>query len=105
MTGHGRPGLPPPCIEILDCSATPCTVLGTGGTDANGNFTIPLSDPLRCGERLFARDVCNMPPLTGPVFIVICKVAPAMSPAMILVLVTLLGIVGLLQLARLRWTQ
>jgi len=116
VMGFGRPNLPTPCIEIHDCGPDgicggPGDVddgppLGTGKTDPTGKFTITLSSPLTCREKIFAIDVCAMPPLVGPAFVVICiPAAPTMSPPMILVLIGILSLVGLLGLARIRWTK
>src|SRR5262245_36082903 len=60
-------------------------LLGTGGTDANGNFVssdespgIALPAPLEGGQRLFAVDVCAG--LTSAIFEIVIGSVPVMSP-------------------------
>jgi len=111
VMGMGRPNLGPTCIQIVDCGpdgicGTPGdaddTVIGTGGTNSAGKFTITVS-PLTCREKLFALDVCAIPPRMGPVFVITCiPAAPTMSPAMIALLAATLSLVGLLSVARMR---
>lgn len=79
-------------------------LLGTGGTNAAGNFVdsaenlgIPLNRPLRVGDVLFATDVCA--DLTGAVAFTTFG-APALSPAMTAALVGLLLAIGALGLRR-----
>jgi hypothetical protein len=76
--GSGTPGAKPndSCILIYEVgpNGSPDTppgsvddeLLGTGGTDATGNFVdntemsgIPLSRPLRFGDAVFAYDACE----------------------------------------------
>src|ERR1700687_5818714 len=104
------------CIQIFDCG--PDHICGgpgdtddillnptPGSTDASGKFTITLNAPLRCREELFARDICQTPPVDGPAFVVFCIPAvPLLSPSMLLVLAGALTLVGLLALARMRLT-
>lgn len=110
VMGMGRPNLGPTCIQIVACGPdgicagpgdTDDRVVGTGGTNSAGKFTIQLTAPLTCGEKLFAEDVCAMPALMGPIFTVICApVAPTMSPPMVIALVAMLVLAGWLRLAR-----
>ena len=109
----GRPNLGPTCIQIIDCGAdgicggpgdTDDTVIGTGGTNSSGKFTIPVSPALTCREKVFALDVCAEPALMGPILVITCiPAAPTMSPPMVMVLVATLSLVGLLGVARMRW--
>jgi hypothetical protein len=81
-------------------------LLGTGGTNAAGNFVdssemagIPLSRPLGIGDRVFAYDVCEG--LTGAVVAAIVP-APVLSAAGLSMAVGMLLIVALIGLTRSR---
>jgi hypothetical protein len=106
------------CIQI--CVATnppfpddpPCppgSVLGTGGTNASGDFVsngmqcIPLSRPLESGECIYAFDVCLQ--LVGPVSCVTAAApAPALMPSMLAVAVAMLMLIGGFGIYR-RWRR
>lgn len=78
-------------------------MIGIGSIDASGHFTVTLIAPLTVGEKIYALDVCVEPALMGPVVIVPPpSVAPLMSPAMLLMLIATLSIVGLLGLSTVR---
>lgn len=76
--------------------------IGTGGTDASGNFVdgsdeggIALTRALRDGDRLFAFDACN-DVVGATVFLGIAM--PASSPVMALLLVGALALLGVMRL-------
>ena len=109
VTGNGVPNGTPGnnCITIYNCGPNGICgdyddqQIGQGSVDASGNFTIGVSPPLAPGERIYPVDTCNN--LTGPVYTVQSATeAPLMSPALVLMLVATLGIVGLLGLAAAR---
>jgi len=104
------------CIEIYDAGANgvadapPGSVddilLGTGGTDAAGNFVdcagnlgISVHPPLVSGQRVFAADVCAE--LIGGVAVV-AALAPAMSAAGVVAAVGMFLAIGALRLRRRR---
>ena len=110
LFGTGTPNAIPgdSCIEIFTVGANGVPdnppggvddqLLGTGGTDAAGNFVdtsdasgIPLSQGLRDGERLFAFDACQG--LVGTVAGVILP-APTLSLAGLLVTIAILLLGG-----------
>jgi len=106
------------CIEIFDCGPDGIcgppgdaddTLLNPGNpasTNASGKFTATVSAPLVCRQELYAVDTCQVPPVVGPLFVVLCIPAvPLLSPSMILVLAVGLTVVGLLALARVRFTR
>jgi hypothetical protein len=81
-------------------------VIGTGGTNAGGVFSITVSPPLVAGQKIFARDVCHIPPLAGPeVVVTLPTTAPVLSTGMLLVLAVSLTLIGLLALTRTRWVN
>ena len=95
------------CIQIVDCgNDNICgngddVVLGTGSTDASGNFVITVSPPLVGGHKIFPRDMCDM--VTGvPVVVALPVTAPALTPVMIVLLGAALGLLGF---ARTRWSR
>ena len=106
VTGNAAPN-GTNCIQIIDCGpdgicAGPGdvddTVLGTGSTNGAGAFSITVP-PLKAGQIIFARDQCNE--LNGPPIIVTLPVAaPALSPTMLALLVTALGLTALFGLFR-----
>ena len=114
MTGRGAPNEAPTCIKIYDCGLDKIcyqapgpddNLIGQGGTNSSGVFTITLTRPLVAGEEIYALDTCEgVPPgQLGPIIIVVRPApAPVMSPAMIVVLAASLSLVGLLGLSRLR---
>jgi hypothetical protein len=81
------------------------TLLGTGGTDASGNFVaadgsfgIPIATPLRAGQRIFAVDVCA--DLLSTVFLIVLTPAPVLSPLWLLTVALGLAAAGIRRLAR-----
>ncbi len=111
VTGSARPNRGPTCIQIyevgpnnvIDVPPPDDELLGQGGTDAGGNFTIMLTRPLVTGDVIYAVDVCDIPPLAGaPVLITGPAAAPLLSSAMVAVSIGILGLVGLLAMGRMR---
>jgi hypothetical protein len=112
VTGMGRPSLGPACIIIYEVGAdgTPDNgqpddeLLGQGGTDAMGNFTIMLIRPLADGEHIYALDVCppfQDNPLAGPVVDVIGPAAaPALSKELLMVAIAMLSAIALFAMRR-----
>lgn len=95
---NGKPDNPPGSIDD--------ELLGTGGTDAAGNFVdtsdmpgIPLSRPLGIGDRVFAYDVCEG--LAGAVVAAIVP-APLFSASGLAAAVGVLLIVAFIGLTRSR---
>ena len=95
---NGTPDSPPGSVDY--------ELLGTGGTDAAGNFVdlsdmpgIPLSRPLGIGDRIFAYDVCEA--LTGAAVAALVP-APVVSAAGLGAVVGVLLIVALIGLTRSR---
>lgn len=79
-------------------------LIGTGGTDAAGNFVdgsdaagIALTRPLGAGERVFAFDACN--DLLGAI-VTVRAAAPALSASLLIVGAGLLGLLGFRRLSR-----
>ena len=79
-------------------------LIGTGGTDAAGNFVdgsdaagIALTRRLLAGDSLFAFDACN--DLRGATVSARAS-APALSPSLSIVVAGLLGLLGVLRLSR-----
>ena len=79
-------------------------LIGTGGTDAAGNFVdgsdaagIALTRRLGSGERVFAFDACN--DLRGTTISVRAP-APALSPSLFIVVAGMLGLLGFRRLSR-----
>ena len=115
VTGVGRPNLPAPCIQIHDCGPDRIcengddTIIGTGGTNSNGSFTITVMPALTCNERLYAVDVCDTSVpggRVGPIFRVFCPApVPAMSASSTGLLIAILGLIGLAGLLRPRLTS
>lgn len=114
-TARAKPG--DTCIQIWEAGPnrvadTPPgnvddVLLGTGGTDENGNFVatdgtpgIPVSPPLHGGQLLFAVDVCAE--LTSAIFEIVIGTVPLMSPLVLLALALLLAAGGAMRLGR-RW--
>ena len=83
-------------------------LLGTGGTDANGNFVdatenlgISLSRALMPGDIIFAADICQ--DLVGQVAVIEpAAPAPALSPVLLALAVALLALIGSLGVLRRR---
>jgi hypothetical protein len=93
---NGQPDLPPGSIDD--------GLLGTGGTDTNGNFIasdgtpgIPVAPPLHGGQRIFAVDVCA--DLVSAVVSIVIVPTPALSPVLLLAMALLLAAFGILTLA------
>ncbi len=106
-TGVMGVGQPNCTINIFTCTDTVCfdgndALIGTGSSNALGNFTITLSTPLVCQERIYAQQICPLAdPVFGPVSVVKCfPAAPLLSPQTILFLVASLGLVGAFGLRR-----
>jgi hypothetical protein len=79
-------------------------LIGTGGTNASGFFSITLIRALVAGEQIYPVDTCQAGGLVGPIVTVARSApAPAMSPAMIVVLSAVLSLVGIYGLTRVRW--
>jgi hypothetical protein len=85
----------PPCTS-------PDTILGTGSTNALGQFSIAIMPPLSNNECIYAFDVCN--DLLGPVE---CARSPAAAPALsprltvlALGMLSLIAVIGLIRLRR-----
>ncbi len=114
--GLGTPNAKPgdSCIEIYLVGSNhvpddpPGSVddqlIGTGGTDAAGNFVdgsdvpgIALTRPLGAGERLFAFDACNF--LLGAT-VTVRAGAPALSHALLMLVAVLLALLGARQVLR-----
>ncbi len=111
VTGTGRPGRGPTCIQIyeigpnnvVDVPPPDDELLGQGGTDAGGNFSIMLTRPLVAGDAIYAVDVCEDPVLIGqPVLIFDPAAAPLLSAPMVAAGIGILGLVGLLAMGRMR---
>jgi hypothetical protein len=73
-------------------------------TNSNGNFSVPVSPPLVPGTFVYCSDGCNDPGFQAGIDVVVqpAPVAPLLSPQMILLLAAILGLVGLVGLARVR---
>lgn len=117
--GQGAPNAVPSdsCIAIYAVGANGAPdqppgssddeLLGTGGTDASGNFVdaegnlgTPLSRPLGLGDVLFAVDTCQG--LVGPVAVVGAPApAPTLSAAVLVAAAALLALIGWLGVLRL----
>jgi hypothetical protein len=114
--GSGSPNAEPSdsCIEIFAVGANevpdnpPGSVddqlIGTGGTDAAGNFVdasdlpgIVLSRPLLPSDRVFVFDACN--DLAGATVLVRTPV-PLLSPALLIIFAGGLGLFGFFRLSR-----
>lgn len=109
VSGSGIPN-GPNCIQIFDCGPNgTCgdgddVLLGTGSTNSFGNFSITVAPALIADHKIFARDTCNS--LDGPVtFVAVPVIAPLLSPTMVLLLAVTLGLVGLLRVGRMRWSE
>jgi hypothetical protein len=106
-TARAKPG--DTCIQIWDAGPNGVpddppgsiddVLLGTGGTDENGNFVapdgtfgIPVMPPLHGGQRIFAVDVCA--DLASTVIETVITPAPVLSPALLGVFAILLGTLG-----------
>jgi hypothetical protein len=118
--GHGAANEPDPCIKIYDCGPNKICyqvpddlVIGHGGTNAAGFFSMTLTRPLVPGEEIYSQDDCVLnggvigpAALRGPIVVVTRPApAPTLSPAMIVVLAATLSLVGLFGLARVRRNQ
>ena len=74
-------------------------LIGSGSVDATGHFAINVSPPLRLGDRIYARDVCNG--VDGdPITVNAGRVAPAASLPLTGVLGMVLAAVGAWSLSR-----
>jgi hypothetical protein len=99
--GRSRPDLPMGCVRILG-GALFDQLLGSGGSDAAGRFSVSLGQPLAPGDRLRVVDVCapfsEQDPLIGSSMIV---TVPALAPALSHPLL-LLAVVSFVSVARRR---
>jgi hypothetical protein len=103
-------GLPNTCIEIHDCGSDGVCgvgddpVIGTGMTDGSGKFTITVSPALVCGQKIYAATCPDtIAPVMGPMIVVACtSPAPLLSTTSIALLAAVLGLLGLLGIARSR---
>ena len=111
VTGTGPPNRDPDCLKVYevgpnrvpDGGAPDDVLLGSGGTDANGNFTIMLSRPLKSGDIIFIVDTCAMPPTSGPLDLITgAAPAPALSPALLAVALAMLSLIALAGVRRRR---
>jgi Uma2 family endonuclease len=113
--GHGAPNIPPPLLEIwwvghnglIDGGMNDDILLGTGGTNALGEFEsspgIGLSQSLIPGERIFAID--REHDLTGPIAEVGAPApVPILGRSAQTVLMGVLFVLGLYGIRRLRRT-
>jgi len=106
IMGFAQPNLPPTCLNVVSCNGDACfngndVVIGTGGTNSVGKFTITLSPALACMETIYVEEVCGAAPVFGPIVVVKCiPAAPLLSLQAILFLVASLGMVGFFGLRR-----
>lgn len=96
---NGAPDAPPGSVDD--------ELLGSGGTDINGNLVdamdnpgIPLSRPLRPGDRVFVADLCEG--LVGAVAVIRVSAAPVLSVYLLAVMGALLAGLGVRRLNRAR---
>ena len=76
-------------------------LLGTGGTDANGNYAIGLNRPLKAGDVIFIVDTCASPPASGPLDLITgAAPAPTLSPALLAVALAMLSLIALIGMRR-----
>src|SRR5262249_53330162 len=83
--GHGAPNIPNPQLEIWSAGANGIAEngggddvrLGTGGTDAAGNFDVALSRALVPGDRIYPIDRQHQ--LVGPVVVVASGQVPDLN--------------------------
>ena len=111
VTGTGSPDRDPGCLEVYEVGPNRVPdggtgddeLLGSGGTDASGNFSIMLNRPLKRGDVIFIVDTCAVPPLSGPVDLITgAAPAPTLSPALLLVALVMLGMIALVGLRQRR---
>ena len=104
VTGTGPPNLGPECLKVYEVGpnrvpngGSPDDVLlGSGGTDTNGNYSIMLNRPLKAGDVIFIVDTCAMPPASGPLDLIGgAAPAPALSPALLAVALAMLSLIAL----------
>ncbi len=104
VTGTGPPDLGPECLKVYevgpnrvpDGGGPDDVLLGTGGTDANGNYAIGLNRPLKAGDVIFIVDTCAIPPASGPLDLITgAAPAPALSPALLAVALAMLSLIAL----------
>ena len=108
VTGHGAPDRPDPCIKVYDCGTDKICyngddqIIGHGGTNGAGIFTITLTRPLVGGEEIYVQDDCAAGgSVRGPITVVSVPAGvPALSSSMIVVLAAFLSLVGVFGLAR-----
>jgi hypothetical protein len=111
--GRADPNLGPTCLEVYEVGENnmpdmpPGSVddelLGTGGTDAGGNFTIMLVRPLVPGDQIFVVDVCADPIVVGPAMPVFVPApAPALSGFFLVVALLVLSGLALSSIRRRR---
>ncbi len=111
VTGQNGPNRGPNCLRVYELGANSLPdnggpddeLLGQGGTDANGNFSIMLLRPLVAGDRIYIIDVCPPfdvdTPQVGPIALIFDPaVAPAMSWTMLAAALLLLSGIALLRL-------
>ena len=105
VTGTGPPNLGPTCLKVYevgpnrvpDGGGPDDVLLGNGGTDANGNYSIMLTRPLKAGDVIFIVDTCAMPPASGPLDLITgAAAAPALSPALLAVALATLSLIALI---------
>jgi hypothetical protein len=97
VEGRSRPNLAEGCIRIL--AGDPGELIGSGGSDGSGRFSIPLVRPLVVGEIVRAVDVCDPfsaeDPLPGGLRRVVASAAvPALSSKSLLIAVIVLGAIA-----------
>ncbi len=106
VRGLADPNQGPTCIQVRDCdgdrvcASSDDITIGSGGTNARGEFTIRVLPALTCGEMLYVVDTCQQ--TRGPATIVSCVAAPLLAPRMHLLLVATLALLGLVGLHRRR---
>jgi len=111
VTGQAPPECPTANNQILiyDCGIPPVchdaddTVIGMTMKDANGMFIVHLSPPLHAGQVIYITDGCFDPLLFGPPVVVQAQApAPVMSPGILVLLAGGLGLIGFVNLLRVR---
>jgi hypothetical protein len=110
VSGQAAPNITAPNLQICavgpngtpdDCAGDD-VLLGSGGTDAAGNFSISVSPALQVGEKIFAFDAQHN--IDGPpVTVRSAAMAPAVGPMGLLALLVSLLLVASLRLGRPSW--
>ena len=88
------PEVPPICYDGND------TPIGTGAKEANGNFVINVSPPLKAGQKIYATDNCTDPILEGPAVGIGTAAVPAASRDTLMLLAAVLSLLGIVALLR-----